>query len=866
MKELLNYLEKVDMVIPLIRITTVSVLLYSGLLIADMLDIPSLLIVKLTKELFCFIIGSIGLIILLWLIEHSYHKTINMSTITHVDAGIICMFTSSLIWRLFYTIYVRDTSYKSCLSFFLMIISIGLIMLRTYRCSNQHNQNERLYDLKDILNNEFSLHENEPLLIAEKDVDYDFLNRNTTINQLYSTIIHFHSDRSFVIGLCGEWGSGKTTIINNVKRLINENNKEVVVIDDFDPWIFGTRDALLLSMYEKILQTTGVKYSVLKSRRIATSLKQTFGDLGNTLTKSKEIGSLYKELSSPNGSFDQISAIKNEMTMYLHSLDKPVVFFIDNIDRAEAGNIVFLFKLIGTIFDLPNILYILSYDPERVKDLINDTAQINPKYIEKIVQQEIRIPTVQKEQLKAVYQVCTRNILQQYGVDFESDKLYDLLCNVFCNNVNVRNYKRLVNSVFTSVFHDPQRLDISTLFALESIKFLAPDLYEQIRMNRKYYISKDTIYDEEIRFCYFNKEQFNKEGQNFYEQLENQYPQYIVILSELFPYAYRFSKHEELILQYSHDNDRFNRKCPIHSAKYFELYFSYGSNEFSAITESVETMIKQINVSEKKEVGSIIKSNISQIDKEWQREWFEVLQLNIEEIEDSTRYTVLNVLWSCLDYIDDDIVFMPLSARQRALVIIAKLVSFLTEKEVSAFYKRIRKMYRNLSLIRQLLYWMEADNKQGPSDNKNFESLKRIYSGMCEEIITNKVDLYDSNYYCHGNIYCIIDYYCGEESNEVDASICQEYFNSIFLNDYVYRFLADCVRSSRSGSVYGYSIRRDAKLFQFINKERIDDAIRKRAPKAEIERIVLKLYREYCVSNDDFENQYFSPNPLAFNL
>ena len=53
-------------------------------------------------------------------------------------------------------------------------------------------------------------------------------------------------------------------------------------------------------------------------------------------------------------------------------IDKKIVLVIDNIDRAEADNILFLFKHIGAVFDLPNILYILSYDDKRIKAVFED--------------------------------------------------------------------------------------------------------------------------------------------------------------------------------------------------------------------------------------------------------------------------------------------------------------------------------------------------------------------------------------------------------------------------------------------------------------------------------------------------------------
>ena len=60
----------------------------------------------------------------------------------------------------------------------------------------------------------------------------------------------------------GVWGSGKSTIINIVKRLLKENNtEEMIVIDDFDPWIFNDESTMLVKMFDIILSKTSIKPS-----------------------------------------------------------------------------------------------------------------------------------------------------------------------------------------------------------------------------------------------------------------------------------------------------------------------------------------------------------------------------------------------------------------------------------------------------------------------------------------------------------------------------------------------------------------------------------------------------------------------------
>lgn len=544
----LEYFYQLNSVMPLMRIVSASILIIMGILILDILNIPSRLFEKAPEQLRSVVLVGFVLIIAFWLIEHSYIQAYRLKTINSIDTILSCLFLSSLICSFYYSVSAGGYSIKACITLVSLLFSFISIIYRANKCKYQTKHNEYILDFNDIVNNNFTVSKDFPLLISEKEVDYDLLNRSSIIEQLYSTITNYQSDRSFVIALCGEWGIGKTTIINNTKKLLKKDANSPVIIEDFDPWIYGSRDALLLSMFEKILNKAGVKYSVLKSHRIAKSLKITFGDIGKALSNTDQVSSLIQELVSPNESFDQIAAIKAELSMYLKSLDKPVVFIIDNIDRADSDNVIFLFKLIGTLFDLPNILYILSYDSKRVNELINDTAKINPKYIEKIVQQEIHVPPVPKDHLEALYQICLRNILQQYNVNFESDTIYSSLCKLFADKINVRNYKRLLNSAISRVYQNSHRLDNAALLAIESIKFLSPSLYDLMVNNRKYFISSDKILDDEARDNIYFRDRFNKSGKEFYSDLASEYPQYLSLLCALFPYAYRYNKGEELEL------------------------------------------------------------------------------------------------------------------------------------------------------------------------------------------------------------------------------------------------------------------------------------------------------------------------------
>ena len=66
--------------------------------------------------------------------------------------------------------------------------------------------------------------------------------------------------------------------------------------------------------------------------------------------------------------------------------DKKILFIIDNIERADKENIIFLFKLINNILNFDNTFYLLSFDDERMRKIFDKDLKIDFEYLKKIIQ------------------------------------------------------------------------------------------------------------------------------------------------------------------------------------------------------------------------------------------------------------------------------------------------------------------------------------------------------------------------------------------------------------------------------------------------------------------------------------------------
>ena len=74
-------------------------------------------------------------------------------------------------------------------------------------------------------------------------------------------------DDSFVFGLNGKWGEGKTSVVNLLRDKIEKNDDFLVV--NFNPWYFENEKAVVTAFYKQIEQTLSKKFVFSNLKSIA---------------------------------------------------------------------------------------------------------------------------------------------------------------------------------------------------------------------------------------------------------------------------------------------------------------------------------------------------------------------------------------------------------------------------------------------------------------------------------------------------------------------------------------------------------------------------------------------------------------------
>lgn len=819
----------------------------------DYFDIPSQIIINTPGGVLWPIVCALAILLVVWLLDLHVFDLFAITSENALDVAA----TVSVLASLFY-VTARMIVLGKCIYTQISIgIAIAALLIIAIRLFIRHRKQKKsdaedtnLIDLKDLYEGVFSREENNPVLLREKDIDYDLLNRDGIIDKLYRSILHCHPEESYVISLEGDWGTGKTTIINNVKRLLldPENySKNYIVIDDFDPWLYGTQDALLLGMFEVIMEHAGLKYSPVRSNMIVRELSKT------TAASNKAGGILYSLFYNARKHGDDVAKLKKKLSAYLRSQNKTIVFFVDNLDRANDDNVIFLFKLIGIVFDLPGIVYVLSFERGRIDAILANTKEIDPRFTEKIIQQEIKVPAIGDERAKQLYFVCIENLLLSYGVPREKIKDYTGIAKyIVAMTKNIRTFKRMVNSVFAVVFCDDTLLDKRDLLAMEVIHFYDPVLYSSIYRHAKYYISheRDPV---DYLFISSKKDAFNKQATEYFEGVLSNREEAKLLLAEIFPNVKKYTENKPLLQDnYFPDPDaaeiiRYSRIC---DARYFDLYFSYTANNSLKIRKSVEAFVSKINAENSlTHVLDIVTDTIHSVDYEDHKEWLERLQNHIPEIVQCNTYNVAASLYSIIYDVSSEKSMWGngLGPQARVECIISELLLKCSDKEFEGFLALISEDYRKLGVILRIWNWLKGDKYDNSEIRKQrAEKLKSHHTAICERVIKEKIDLYSDAYYHAENAWGL--YHFHKANDTVDSFT--NYIKGILSAENVYRVLWD-IKTCAIGDNYRYSISDENLTIYLGDIETVKRIVEKNPPKSKDEEFVYQMYDVYCNGEPD---------------
>lgn len=280
---------------------------------------------------------------------------------------------------------------------------------------------------------------------SDKESKIDFLN----FNEIAESIRDLITEKELMpisIGVFGDWGAGKSTILELTANALKKEDQEYIQIH-FDAWTFQGYDdakaALLETIAAQLVETAKGDEKLLAkaldfAKRIdkirflglmaegtaAISGMPTFGAIQNFFgwasdtideeddndldleglqkgakkldqlgKKAKGLVKAKKEFSPPK----EIREFRKSYISLLEAFDKPVVVYVDNLDRCLPENTISTLEAMRLFLFMPNTAFVVAADPDMIRLAIphfhkGASVRHQTDYLDKLIQIPVHVP------------------------------------------------------------------------------------------------------------------------------------------------------------------------------------------------------------------------------------------------------------------------------------------------------------------------------------------------------------------------------------------------------------------------------------------------------------------------------------------
>jgi len=209
--------------------------------------------------------------------------------------------------------------------------------------------------------------------------------------------------QSSVVAVVGPWGSGKTSLLNMVRRELAASDISIV---EFNPWMVASLESLVAEFFNALLENVGRgrrrrtvakavnRYASAVSPVVATVPLPGASTAGAVTAAGTRIGA------------QPVATLRRTVEAALNAGDQSFLVIIDDVDRLQPDELLTLFKLIRLVGRLPRVHYLVAFDQESVTQALTGSHDGGDgqalAYLEKIVQVRVDLPPLHESDIDAL--------------------------------------------------------------------------------------------------------------------------------------------------------------------------------------------------------------------------------------------------------------------------------------------------------------------------------------------------------------------------------------------------------------------------------------------------------------------------------
>ncbi|WP_329133238.1 KAP family NTPase [Streptomyces sp. NBC_01476] len=427
------------------------------------------------------------------------------------------------------------------------------------------------------------------------DSGLDRLGRGEFALRLARTLAERSSDHGYVVGLYGQWGEGKTTVLNFVRTGLGEYPADQVTVVEFNPWFDSDETHLYAEFLHSVASAVGVR---LERRRetVIRHARSAQGFVGSVPLPSS-VNSIVKvsELLGTVGGLGQptLRDFHDRLGEIFGSSGSPVslrrvVVLMDDIDRLDNAQIAAVFRMVKLAADFSNLSFVLAFDQNVVAEALGARYRsggvgAGQEFLEKIINAPLYLPRTDPSAVAQALRELLEQVLSSHGISLldpgERIRLHDALDETVWPCVtSLRQGKRLLGKIDFALPIMMGEVNPVDQVLMESLQLFFPSLYSFVAANKPLLVSGQIGEQEQTDLRQKLDDVCQPIRQEALELLKRLFPQTQAVYGNR-----RFAADEQ---------EQWVRARRVCAPSYFDRYFAYGLPSGDVLDSEITAVIQ----------------------------------------------------------------------------------------------------------------------------------------------------------------------------------------------------------------------------------------------------------------------------------
>jgi hypothetical protein len=384
-------------------------------------------------------------------------------------------------------------------------------------------------------------------LFADRPISHpqdDAFGLSSFADALATSLLQMSPKDGLVISVEGPWGAGKSSAIALAVRTIKlrlliglgegrdalerltedeldakwaENaKKRTAHIVRFNPWNFSGQENLVRAFFNELAAQIDAEPEG-KLQKAMNRLAGYLPSVASTLIVGSMLATGNLSAAAAAGaagraageaaeralkSESSLEGAKKKLAEALREVDQRIIVIIDDLDRLLPSEMRAVFSLVKSLGDLPNVLYVLSFDETIVQNALEQSAEkIDPAFLEKIVQVSLKLPPPWRDELRQLFFTRLNAIIGDVEPADGERWRRALIEAIYPYLKTPRDVIRLVNTIQVIWPKVERDVDLTDLIVITTLQLFEPNVYELIRDEIEVITHADYCYEDKKEFA-----------------------------------------------------------------------------------------------------------------------------------------------------------------------------------------------------------------------------------------------------------------------------------------------------------------------------------------------------------------------------